>query len=130
MASIVYFDINSLKQINDGNPAGDTGCCRWRRFSSPMCATPMWWGASAAATWACSWLQTDQGLAEQKAIAAEPLHWQGHDIRLGVAFGVYSFTGGENVGEAINAADRAIYAAKHRRPGSSGRGLIVSLFRR
>jgi len=71
-------------------------------------------------------VQTDQALAEQKAaqlaaaVAAQPLQWQGQAIPLGVSFGVYTFNGGENAGDAIDAADRAMYAAKRRRPTGSG----------
>jgi GGDEF domain-containing protein len=66
-------------------------------------------------------VQTDEALAEQKAgqlaaaVAAQPLQWQGKSIALGVSYGVYSFHGGENAGDAIDAADRAMYAAKRRR---------------
>jgi diguanylate cyclase (GGDEF)-like protein len=73
-------------------------------------------------------IQTDQGLAEQTgaqlaaAIATQPLLWQGQEIKLGVAFGVYSFSGSENAGDAIDAADRAMYAAKRRRTDSAGIG--------
>ena len=66
-------------------------------------------------------VQTDQTVAEPKAaqlaaaVAAQPLPWQDHSIELGVSYGVYSFSGGENAGDAIDAADRAMYAAKRRR---------------
>src|SRR5258708_1998985 len=71
-------------------------------------------------------VQADQELAEQKAAqlaaggAAQPLQWQGQSIPLGVSYGVYSFNGGENAGDAIDAADRAMYAAKRQRTRAQG----------
>ncbi len=71
-------------------------------------------------------VQADQELAEQKAaqlaaaVAAQPLQWQGQSIPLGVSYGVYSFNGGENAGDAIDAADRAMYAAKRQRTRAQG----------
>jgi diguanylate cyclase (GGDEF)-like protein len=71
-------------------------------------------------------VQTDQPLAEQKAaqlaaaVGATPLVWQGQAIPLGVSYGVYSFRGGENAGDALDAADRAMYRAKRQRTASSG----------
>jgi GGDEF domain-containing protein len=66
-------------------------------------------------------VQTDQPLAEQKAaqlagaVAAAPLHWQGSEIPLSISYGVHSFSGGENAGDALDAADRAMYQAKRQR---------------
>ncbi len=73
-------------------------------------------------------VQTDRELAEQKAaqlaaaVAAQPLVWQGQEIPLGVSYGVYAFTGGENAGDALDAAYRAMYQAKRARKASGAAG--------
>ena len=127
-ASIVYFDINSLKQINDeyNHAAGDAALLQVARILLDNVRNTDVVGRLGGDELGVLLVQTDQALAEQKAgqlaaaVAAQPLLWQGREIRLGVAFGVYSFSGGENAGEAIDAADRAMYAAKRHRPDSAG----------
>ena len=70
-------------------------------------------------------VQADQTLADQKAkqlseaVSAQPLLWQGKEISLGVAYGVYAFKGGENAGDALEAADQAMYIAKRQRKASA-----------
>jgi diguanylate cyclase (GGDEF)-like protein len=121
-ASVVYFDINSLKQINDehSHAAGDAALLQVARILVDNVRNTDVVGRLGGDELGVLLVQTDQAVAEQKAaqlaaaIAAEPLIWQGRAIALGVAFGVYSFSGGENAGEAIDAADRAMYAAKRR----------------
>lgn len=127
-ASVVYFDINSLKQINDewSHAAGDAALLQVARILVDNVRNTDVVGRLGGDELGVLLVQADQALAEQKAaqlaaaIAAQPLIWQGHEIRLGVAFGVYSFSGGENAGEAIDAADRAMYQAKRRRPDTAG----------
>jgi diguanylate cyclase (GGDEF)-like protein len=129
-ASIVYFDINSLKQINDGysHAAGDAALLQVARILVENVRNSDVVGRLGGDELGVLLVQTDQGLAEQKAaqlaaaIAAEPLLWQGREIRLGVAFGVYSFSGSEKADDAIDAADRAMYAAKRHRADSAGIG--------
>lgn len=121
-ASIVYFDINSLKQINDeySHAAGDAALLQVARILVDNVRNTDVVGRLGGDELGVLLVQTDQPLAEQKAaqlataIAAEPLLWQGRQIALGVAYGVYSFRGGENAGDALDAADRAMYAAKRR----------------
>lgn len=127
-ASIAYFDINNLKQINDRHThaAGDAALLQVARILVENVRNTDVVGRLGGDELAVLLVQTDQPLAEQKAahlaaaVAAQPLLWQGHEIPLGVAYGVYSFSGGENVGDALDAADRAMYAAKRRRSAASG----------
>jgi diguanylate cyclase (GGDEF)-like protein len=126
-ASVVYFDINSLKQINDeySHAAGDAALLQVARILVDNVRNTDVVGRLGGDELGVLLVQTDQALAEQKAaqlaaaVAAEPLLWQGREIRLSVAFGVHSFSGGENAGEAIDAADRAMYAAKRHRADSA-----------
>src|SRR5580658_2339744 len=129
-ASVVYFDINNLKQINDGysHAAGDAALLQVAQILVHNVRDTDVVGRLGGDELGVLLVQTDQALAGQKAgqlaaaIAAEPLLWHGREIRLGVAFGVYSFSGAENAGDAIDAADRAMYAAKRHRTDSAGVG--------
>ena len=47
-----------------------------------------------------------------RIIAEDPLQWEGERIILDVTFGVHIIRGGDDAGEALEAADRAIYANK------------------
>jgi diguanylate cyclase (GGDEF)-like protein len=127
-ASMIYFDINSLKQINDrmSHAAGDAALLQVARILVDNVRNSDVVGRLGGDELGVLLVQTDQALAEQKAaqlaaaVAAQPLQWQGHAIALGVSYGVYCFNGGENAGDAIDAADRAMYAAKHRRATARG----------
>jgi diguanylate cyclase (GGDEF)-like protein len=122
-ASVVYFDINNLKQINDrlSHAAGDAALLQVARILADNVRNSDVVGRLGGDEFGVLLVQTDQALAEQKAgqlaaaVAAHALQWQGQSIALGVSYGVYSFNGGENAGDAIDAADRAMYAAKRRR---------------
>ncbi|HEX7970140.1 MAG TPA: GGDEF domain-containing protein, partial [Stellaceae bacterium] len=127
-ASIVYFDINSLKQINDrfSHAAGDAALLQVARVLIENVRTSDVVGRLGGDEIGVLLVQTDQDLAEQKAdqlaaaVAAKPLAWQGQEIPLSVSYGVHSFDGSEKVDDAVNAADRAMYAAKRKRTGSPG----------
>jgi diguanylate cyclase (GGDEF)-like protein len=129
-ASIAYFDINNLKQINDrySHAAGDAALQQVARTFMDNIRNTDVVGRLGGDELGVLLVQTDQPLAEQKAaqlaaaVAATPLVWQGQAIALGVSYGVYSFRGGENAGDALDAADRAMYQAKRQRGASSGSG--------
>lgn len=122
-ASVVYFDINNLKQINDrlSHAAGDAALLQVARILADNVRNSDVVGRLGGDELGVLLVQTDQALAEQKAaqlaaaVAAQPLRWQDQSVPLGVSYGVYSFNGSENAGDAIDAADRAMYAAKRRR---------------
>ena len=127
-ASIVYFDINSLKQINDrfSHAAGDAALLQVARVLIENVRTSDVVGRLGGDEIGVLLVQTDHYLAEQKAaqlaaaVAAKPLAWQGQEIPLSVSYGVHSFDGSEKVDDAVNAADRAMYMAKRKRTGSPG----------
>ena len=66
-------------------------------------------------------VQTDTERAIEKAdslataIAGDPLDWNGHVLDISVAYGTYTATGNENAGEALEKADKAMYAHKQGR---------------
>ena len=47
-----------------------------------------------------------------RIIAEDPLQWEGERIILDVTFGVHIIRGGDDAGEALEAADRPMYANK------------------
>jgi diguanylate cyclase (GGDEF)-like protein len=61
---------------------------------------------------------TDKPLADEKAqllatmIQDTPLDWRGVAIRTSVAWGVYTFRGGDDIGRLIESADREMYERK------------------
>jgi diguanylate cyclase (GGDEF)-like protein len=122
-ASIVYFDINNLKTINDTytHACGDAVLLQVARILVDNVRNTDVVGRLGGDELGVLLVQADLPTAEAKAaqlagaVAAEPLLWQGHEIPLGVAYGVYSFDGGENAGDALGAADRAMYDAKRKR---------------
>ena len=127
-ASIVYIDVNNLSDINDqhAHAAGDAALLQVARVLLDNVRNTDVVGRLGGDELGVLLVQTDQALAEQKAaqlaaaVAAAPLQWQGHEIPLSVAYGVYSFTGGENASEALDAADRAMYQAKRQRGAGTG----------
>jgi diguanylate cyclase (GGDEF)-like protein len=125
-ASIVYIDVNNLGQINDdhAHAAGDAALLQVARVLLDNVRNTDVVGRLGGDELGVLLVQTDQQLAEQKAaqlaaaVAAAPLLWQGQEIPLSISYGVYSFRGGENAGDALDAADRAMYQAKRQRGAS------------
>ena len=72
--------------------------------------------------------RTDQSTAREKAehlarqIMKVPMDHQGRAVPIHVAVGVYTFTGAEDVGHALAAADRDMYAHKKRMKSNGGPG--------
>jgi diguanylate cyclase (GGDEF)-like protein len=120
--SIIYFDVNNMKQINDvhGHAAGDAALLQVARLLIENVRNTDVVGRLGGDELGVLLVQADLQLAETKAadlveiIHGRPLLWQGHELPLSVAYGVYSFTGGENAGDVIDAADRAMYDNKRR----------------
>jgi diguanylate cyclase (GGDEF)-like protein len=118
--SVVYLDIDGMKQINDshGHGAGDAALkhvaevlLRGIRASDIV-------GRLGGDEFGIILAQADgQASAAKaavlaKAIESEPISWQETALELKVSYGVFTFAGGEGVDEALAAADRAMYAQK------------------
>ena len=118
--SVLFFDVNNMKQINDryGHGAGDAAL--------KLVATVLREGLRASDVvgrlggdeFGVILAQADQARAHAKAlslvrsIAARPLSLDGEAYSVAVAFGIHTFAGGEKVDDALEAADRAMYAHK------------------
>jgi diguanylate cyclase (GGDEF)-like protein len=119
-SSIVYFDVNGLKVINDryGHAAGDAVLVAVAQtLVENVRATDMV-GRLGGDELGVLLVQTDQAQAWHKAgelaglIASRTVDFQGSRIGISVAYGVYTFAQDDNAGSVIDAADRAMYETK------------------
>lgn len=128
-SSIIYFDLNGLKAINDGfgHAAGDAALVHVANMLIENIR-----GSDLAARlggdeFGVILAQADEKVARDKAaalaaaVAAHPLEFEGHTIALHLAYGVHTFRGGENPVEALAEADRAMYAQKQGTRSPPGR---------
>jgi diguanylate cyclase (GGDEF)-like protein len=122
-ASVVYFDVNNMKRINDehGHPAGDAAL---RHVAGVLCdniRSSDLVGRLGGDEFGVILAQTDEQQARAKAaalaaaIAETPLRWEGLMIAVSAAYGVYAFSGADDPQHAIEAADRAMYRQKRAR---------------
>ncbi|MBK19384.1 MAG: GGDEF domain-containing protein [Rhodospirillaceae bacterium] len=119
-SSLVYFDVNGLKPINDthGHPAGDAALMRIADILVENVRESDVVGRLGGDEFAVILSQADEKTAAEKAkilverVQAQPLDWNGSEIPLMVSYGIYTFNGGDTAGEALAAADRAMYENK------------------
>ena len=119
-SSLVYFDVNGLKEINDtyGHTAGDEGLLRVANILREHVRDVDVVGQLGGDEFGVIMVQTELDPAFDKAerlataIRENPFSWDGHDIALEVAHGVYAFKAGESVNDALAAADKAMYEHK------------------
>ena len=123
--SVVYFDVNNLKQINDtyGHAAGDAALMQVAQTLAESVRTSDVVGRLGGDELGVLLVRADKALAETKAselaarVKQRPLDWRGTTIPLGVAFGVYAFLGNEKAHDVLDAADREMYRHKTGRCG-------------
>ncbi len=119
-ASLVYFDVNNMKQINDlyGHAAGDAALMQVARILVESVRATDVVGRLGGDELGVLLVQTDKALAEHKAaelaalVEKQPIAWQSHRLPVSVAFGTYAFHGGENATAVLDAADQAMYRRK------------------
>jgi diguanylate cyclase (GGDEF)-like protein len=119
-ASLVFFDVNNMKQINDehGHPAGDAALRHIATVLRDNVRSSDVVGRLGGDEFGVILAQTDELQAHGKAaalaaaIAETPLRWGSVDVSVSAAYGVYAFAGGDKPQHAIEAADRAMYAQK------------------
>jgi diguanylate cyclase (GGDEF)-like protein len=119
-ASLVYFDINNMKQINDahGHPAGDAALRHIAAVLHHNSRASDIVGRLGGDEFGVVLAQTTEARAHHKAaalaeaVARTPLRLGGAVIPVTAAYGVYAFAGTDDAQRAIEAADRAMYAQK------------------
>ena len=119
-SSVIYFDVNGMKQINDthGHPAGDAALRHIAEVLSRNVRSSDVVGRLGGDEFGVILAQTSQDQANAKAIALShaiagaPLRWGKIEIPVSAAYGVYSFTGSDDAQVAIEAADKAMYQQK------------------
>ena len=119
-SSVIYFDVNGMKQINDtyGHPAGDAALRHVAEVLSNNVRESDIVGRLGGDEFGVILTQTSQdqanakGVALAQAIAGTPFRWGKNSISVSAAYGVYSFTGSDDAQVAIEAADKAMYQQK------------------
>jgi diguanylate cyclase (GGDEF)-like protein len=119
-ASVAYFDVNNMKQINDeyGHRAGDAALRHVAAVLRNNIRSSDIVGRLGGDEFGVILAQTDEQQAHGKAaalaaaIAKMPLRWEGLMITVSVAYGIYAFSASDNPQHAIEAADRAMYQQK------------------
>jgi len=122
-SSVLYFDINGFKEINDkyGHAAGDAALRQIAELLAENVRESDVVGRLGGDEFGVILAQATAEVAAEKAaslsalIGATPLDWEGNAINLSVSYGVYSFSGTEDAGEALQRADQAMYEQKNSR---------------
>jgi diguanylate cyclase (GGDEF)-like protein len=119
-AALIYFDVNGFKAINDsfGHAAGDAALHRVAQALVDNVRESDVVGRIGGDEFGVILVQAEDPVAREKAevlanaISARPVTYEGKSFPLSVAYGIYPLGGGEDPGEALAAADKAMYAHK------------------
>ncbi|RMF08557.1 MAG: GGDEF domain-containing protein [Alphaproteobacteria bacterium] len=118
--SLIYFDVNDLKKINDelGHLAGDAAL----KHVADIILSSIRQSDVAARLggdeFAVVLPNAEEDAAHAKAVALAdaiyntPFRWEGREMHIKVAHGAYSFRPGEDAAKALAEADRKMYAHK------------------
>jgi diguanylate cyclase (GGDEF)-like protein len=125
--AVIYFDVNGMKGINDGHghPAGDAALRHVADVLLQNTRTSDVVGRLGGDEFGVILAQIDEESAKQKAeelaesIVSQPIPYDGHALSVGVSYGVYAFSGREQVDEALTAADQQMYAHKRARAAAA-----------
>jgi diguanylate cyclase (GGDEF)-like protein len=118
--SVLYFDVNGMKEINDslGHAAGDVALKHVADVLLKNLRASDVVGRLGGDEFGVILAQTGEEAAESKAkelaeaIAGAVLTYEEKDFQIGIAYGVYTVSAGDEVEKALDAADRAMYAQK------------------
>lgn len=119
-ASMLYFDVNDLKRINDeyGHAGGDTVLIHVANTLVTNTRESDIVGRLGGDEFAVLLAQASEDQALEKgaqlanAIASAPIRFNGKDIAVNVAFGAYTFEPHEKPTEVLDNADKRMYANK------------------
>ena len=118
--SVLYFDLNGMKQINDrfGHPAGDAALRHFATLLLNNVRDSDVVGRLGGDEFGVILAQADMTQAQEKAnqllavIGRSPLVWEGIDIQLSCAVGLHEFHGQQSADDALSLADASMYKAK------------------
>jgi diguanylate cyclase (GGDEF)-like protein len=119
-ASVLFFDVNGLKQINDsyGHAAGDAALVHVAETLRANVRASDVVGRLGGDEFAIILTRADEGVADIKAaqlaaqVAERPVRHNEFEFPVTTAVGVYSFGPGENPTQILERADKKMYADK------------------
>ena len=121
-ASLVYFDLDGFKSVNDtyGHTAGDAVLSHFADTLLAHVRDSDVVGRLGGDEFGIILSHADQEQAHKKASAlaatlkSSPPMWRGKAVQVGFSYGAFELHGGENADNAIARADEAMYAHKRR----------------
>ncbi|GAB4139775.1 MAG: diguanylate cyclase [Sphingomonadales bacterium] len=127
-ASLVFLDVNGMKQINDemGHSAGDAVLIHVANSLVANVRESDTVGRLGGDEFAVLLVQANDEAAQVKGaqlaglITETPLKIDGRELRIQVAFGAYTFKAGEKPTDIIDQADRRMYANKRSSRAAAG----------
>ena len=119
-SAVVYFDVNGLKQVNDtyGHAAGDAVLGHVADMLVRHVRSSDIVGRLGGDEFGVILVQADVKEAASKAamlsnkIDSEPAVWKDQPLTIRASFGVHNLVAGQEAQDALDAADRAMYAHK------------------
>jgi diguanylate cyclase (GGDEF)-like protein len=119
-SSVLFFDVNGMKQVNDkhGHGAGDATLKHIASTLLNNVRSSDIVGRLGGDEFGVILAQASKEVAMDKAaqlaaeVKEEMVVWDGQQLDVSVAYGVHTFVGEEEVDEALNAADKAMYEQK------------------
>jgi len=119
-ASLIYFDLNGFKTINDtyGHAGGDAALLNFAQVLSSNVRDSDCIGRLGGDEFGILLSHADQNQAHKKAdILAEklrttPTQWNGNAIQVSFAYGAFELKAGDDADLAMARADEAMYAHK------------------
>jgi diguanylate cyclase (GGDEF)-like protein len=120
--SVLYFDLNGMKEINDryGHPAGDEVLRHFARLLVANVRDSDVVGRLGGDEFGVILAQADENQARDKAgslvelVGSQPVAWQGETLQLSCAVGIHQFSARQNADEALSKADADMYDEKRR----------------
>ncbi|MBT3791522.1 MAG: GGDEF domain-containing protein [Rhodospirillales bacterium] len=118
--SVLYFDIDDMKQINDtlGHAGGDAAIMHIAKILSHGVRESDVVGRLGGDEFGAILVNASEKEAREKAeslakaIAETPLNWNGQQVSMKISIGAYSLQGGEDASDMLEQADKAMYDKK------------------
>ncbi len=119
-STVIYFDVNNMKQINDiyGHPAGDAALRHVAKSLLEEVRDSDVVGRLGGDEFGVILYQIDADIAQEKSnqlaqeIAKKPVPFNDTELTVNVTFGAYTFNGVGDAGQALAEADKAMYERK------------------